>query len=354
MAVGTPLFVASQLGLRTILLTSQTAWPWRTYLTLRLFGTLAAVICLCLFVLVVPAIPLSLGLAVVALKLFDSIADLDFARLQYHNHLATLGILGVAGALVSIVGSISAAALFQSVLAAVVAAALASAAVAVVATARARHLPYSASAPGGYRAILGASIPVTSAQLLASLLTYLPVLFLSMWGDLATVGIYAGVAYVLTAADLMGSTLAKLMISPLMEVAKNCGRAAVASTSRRLTLRIMIVGLGICAALMQWGSGFFSWVYGPEFALPWYSLALFALAAIFIVMSYTLSVSLNVLNAYLSVTVSFAAACIVAVVVGSILHSFGVQGLIVGPMMAASGAATRALLMLWRVTKASR
>lgn len=68
-AVATPLFVTAQLGLRTVFVSKGTAYPWRSYLILRMAGLAGGTIILALFVILSPAVSLALGIAVLCLKI---------------------------------------------------------------------------------------------------------------------------------------------------------------------------------------------------------------------------------------------------------------------------------------------
>ncbi|MHA7862317.1 lipopolysaccharide biosynthesis protein [Tessaracoccus sp. Y36] len=355
LAVATPIFVTAQLGLRTIFLTMRTAWPWRSYVFLRVVGLALASVAVVIILLVVPAVPLLLGTAIIAMKLFDSMLDLDLARIQYGNNIPTLGVIGIAGAAVSILISSVAAFLWNSLLIAVIGAALASALTAAYAMKRARSVFYPAVESGtGYREILRASVPVTGAQLLASVLTYLPIFILGFQDDLHVVGVYAAIAYILTAADLTGASIAKVMITPLRRLLVHAGVNRVVHQANRISLGVMICGLAGGLLLVLFGDALFMSLYGPAFKTGTATLGLLAAASVFLLVSYTQSVALNILNRYYHIAYSFAIACLVSAITGVFLSVVGTSGLIVGSAMAAMGAATRAFLMRTAIVRAHR
>lgn len=349
-AVATPVFVTAQLGLRTVFVSKGTAYPWRSYLILRMIGLAGGTVVLSLFVVLSPAVSLSLGITVLCLKIFDTIVDLYIARIQFAGQIQTMAFFWLLGAVLSIVFSTFGALIFQSLPAAVGGAVLSSVLVAVWTwriSLKASYVPET-SEPG-YREILGSSFAVTLAEMLASVLLYLPVWLLGFTSELAVVGLFTGISYVLTAADIVGSGVAETLITPLRKVARQEGSRAVIRSVNQLTALLAVVGAigGVVFVLV--GSPLFQWIYGPEFELSPLVLALFAVGAIFVVLSHVHSVCLKVLNFYSRVASAFVVACILALIAGVILTAMGVDGLVVGSAMVAVGSAGRTATMLFGV-----
>lgn len=353
-AVATPLFVTAQLGLRTVFVSKGTAYPWRSYLILRMAGLAGGTIILALFVILSPAVSLALGIAVLCLKIFDTIVDLYTARIQFAGRIHTMAFLWLFGAVLAIVLSTLGAFIFQSLPAAVGGAVLASFLMAVWTWRISLTAPYvpERSEPG-YREILGSSFAVTLAEMLASVLLYLPVWLLGVTSELAVVGLFTGISYVLTAADIVGSGVAETLITPLRKVARRDGSRAVIKSVNQLTAVLAVVGVigGVVFVLV--GSPLFQWIYGPEFDLSPLVLALFAVGSVFVVLSHVHSVCLKVLNFYSRVATAFVVACVLALITGVILTMMGADGLVVGAAMVAVGSAGRTATMLlgvWHVS----
>lgn len=353
-AVATPLFVTAQLGLRTVFVSKGTAYPWRSYLILRMAGLAGGTIILALFVILSPAVSLALGIAVLCLKIFDTIVDLYTARIQFAGRIHTMAFLWLFGAVLAIVLSTLGAFIFQSLPAAVGGAVLASFLMAVWTWRISLTAPYvpERSEPG-YREILGSSFAVTLAEMLASVLLYLPVWLLGVTSELAVVGLFTGISYVLTAADIVGSGVAETLITPLRKVARRDGSRAVIKSVNQLTAVLAVVGVigGVVFVLV--GSPLFQWIYGPEFDLSPLVLALFAVGSVFVVLSHVHSVCLKVLNFNSRVATAFVVACVLALITGVILTMMGADGLVVGAAMVAVGSAGRTATMLlgvWHVS----
>lgn len=351
-AVATPIFVAAQLGLRTIYLSQKCAWPWSTYVQFRLLGLALGTVALVVLIFVIPTLSVGLGITVLLMKIFDSILDLDLARIQYSGRILTVAVLSLIGAPLSLLFSTVGALATGNLSVAVLGAALSSLIVSMAArwqAARVVYIPDSENT--GAREILQASVPVTSAQLLASLLLSLPSFFLASSADLVAVGIYAGISYILTVSDLLGSSISKVLITPLRNIVRDTGPNAAIRYICLTSARIAMIGLAGGAMFVLLGSKVFQFIYGPEFSLSYPVLSLLAAAAIFIVISHVQSVVLNVLNRYHKVAFSFFLACVVAACVGGLLEIVEVAPLTVATGMAAAGAATRAAMLLLGVIK---
>lgn len=349
-AVATPIFVAAQMGLRTVFVSKGIAYPWRSYLILRATGLVGGTITLGLFVLLSPVVTLMLGAAVLLLKIFDILIDLYMARIQYAGRIQTMALLWIASAVLSMVFSTVAAVTFQSLPAAVGGAVFASILTAAVTSRIARAAPYVPDiTEPGYRELLGSSLAVTVAELLSVVLLYLPVWLLGFTAELVVVGLFTGVAYVLTAADIAGSGIAETLITPLRRLTRSDGSRAVIRAVNQVTAGLAVAGVLAGVLFVLVGSSLFQWIYGPEFELSPTVLALFALGAIFVVLSHVQSVCLKVLNFYSHVATAFVMACLVALVVGVVLTLLKVDALVVGSAMVAAGSAGRTVIMFFGV-----
>lgn len=345
-AVATPLFVAAQLGLRTLLLSKKIAYPWRSYLVLRLTGLSVGVLVLGLFVLYHPAVSLSLGLSVLVLKVVDGINDLHMARIQFAGRIQTMAVLLILAVPLTLIFSTLGAIAFRSLAAAVAGAALASFVTGLFSIFISYRLSYEADGVSrGFRDILSSSIPVTSGEILASVLLYIPVWVLGVFADISVVGIFAGIAYVLTAADLIGSSISKILITPLRNLGQRSGSISVVRKVNFISIWILLIGVPIGGVFMLVGSPLFQWIYGPEFSVSPIVLCLFAAGCVFVILSHVQSVCLNVLNRYYRVAVSFAVACISAFGSGMFLLILGVESLVVGSAMVAVGSFSRVATM---------
>lgn len=351
-AVATPVFVAAQLGLRTIFLSKKTNFPWTTYVWLRVVGLVLGSLVVIVFSFLYPEVPLMLGCSILMLKIADSMVDLDLARIQYSGKIKTMALFSLLGGFLSLILSTIGFLLSGNLSISVGGAALGSlitALVARVVASRVDYLPDTEAS--GFKDILLSSLPVTVAQILASLLLYIPIIFLGSSADLVTVGIYTGVSYLITVADILGSSISKLLITPLRNRRRALGDLAVIGTVKKISLQVSIVAFIAMGPFLIFGSPVFQWVYGPQFDLPTVVLLLFTGSAFFVLLSHIQSVCLNVLNRYYSVASSFALACLLSMTTGWTLLLVQIDPLTVGAGMALSGAATRALLLVLSITR---
>lgn len=355
LAFATPLFVLAQLGLHTVFLSKTTSLPWRSYVVLRWAGMLFGSLILVIFLSFAPGISMALGLAVLLMKVCDSIVDLETARVQYEGWVARVAAVMLLGAAASFILSTVGALLSDSLTGAVLGGALASLLSVFLARRYSSMTSYVSDAESsGIAEILKASLPVTGAQLLASLLLALPTLFLGNLGDLSTVGVFVGASYVLTFANILGASLSKVVITPWRKLVEVEGSEAIFFQVRAVTVKAAIVALPVVVVFVVWGSTVVRGVYGPEFALSRTELGLLAIASFSIVLAHIQSVGLTVLNRYYSVVWSFLAACIISVLCGLLLSVFEFPVLIVGTGMAAAGALARATMLMGGVIRGSR
>ena len=343
-AVATPIFVVAQLGLRTIFLSSPQAYPWRSYLILRAAGLIVGSAALGMFVLLSPRVGLWLGMSVLMMKVADSFLDIEIARVQYSNRMRTVGVITIFGAALSVLLSTIAILATHSLTAAVIGATTATFIAYFVAKYVGARTSYAADFPkSGKTEILKASAPITAAQLFGSLLLYLPTLYLGAAADLGAVGLYVGAAYLLTVADLIGASVAKLLITPLRRRRAAEGDRAVTAAVNAWARRALMLGIPVLALIVPVGPAAFRLVYGDSFNLPVSIMAALGGAALAIVVSHLQSVALNVLNRYYAVLTSFAAACVLSVLLALALSLIGSDALLTGALMAAAGALVRCI-----------
>lgn len=341
LSVGSPIFVVAQLGLRTIVLSARVRWPWRRFVVLRLSGLAAGTIALTFFVVLAPEVPLFLGTGVLALKIVDSLLDLELARIQFGGKLLRLGVLISVNGLTTIVVCLLVFSYFGSATAAVFAAAFVAAGSYVVASRLSKKVAYAATEEGKYSEILRLSMPVTAAQFLSTLLFQLPVIVLGWVSDPATVGIFAGAAYVLTVASLFGAAIQTTLITPLRTRRERLGDHAVSIFVWRTVYWVLLGGLVPSILFSIYGSTALQTVYGSRFEMSALELGLLAVSATLIVASYVFSVGLTVLNQYARVATVLFMSSVVSVTVGLYMVALGSSPLLIGSAMAFGGAATR-------------
>ncbi|WP_144276586.1 lipopolysaccharide biosynthesis protein [Parenemella sanctibonifatiensis] len=354
LAVATPLFTALRLGLRSTFLSAMTRWPESVYWRLRIGGLAASVLILLALILILPGIPVGLGVAIAALKVSDGIVDLCQARVQYADRMSFLGWSTIANSVGTAIAASIAVTVTGEVVAVVIASAAVSAASAAWTAYVGRTVTYVAdTADGAVRGILSAGIPITVSQFLANLLIQLPVIALTMV-DPATVGRYAAAAYLVAAASMAGATLQILLLTPFRRIRETSGAEAVRAYASRVLRSVMLIAALCGVVVVLLGAPVLTFVYGAEFALDHLSLAFLAIAAIATVGSPVQSVVLTVLNRYKTVTMIMTASCVGSVLAGLAAFGLAAPPIVCASAMAATGASVRYVLLNVFMQRATR
>lgn len=345
LAIATPLFVISQLGLRNIFISSITRWPWSDYVKLRIVGCVFGALLLVGIVVAVPHFPIGLGISLTALKIADSMLDIYLARLQYGNRLLKLGVINTLCGVVTILAAALVVGLTGQPTLGVVVAAVVSGSGALVARSLSRNTVYESHASTqGWKKILRLSIPVTTFQCLASVLFQLPIVALTLIAGTSAVGVYSASAYLLTVAGLIGATLETLLITPFRQLRERSGLRQVQTGMTKVAGKTLVGGAIAGVGVVIWGSDVLETIYGPEFALGPWPLTVLAIAATATVGSYVVSVALTVANRYSAITVALAGSCALSALAGLFLAFLGLSPLAIGTGMAATGATARLVL----------
>jgi O-antigen/teichoic acid export membrane protein len=346
LAVGTPIFVVAQLGLRTIFVSHEKRWPWSSYLVLRFVGVILGALALLLFGLFAPSLPFTLVIAIMLLKVADSIRDLYSARLQYFNQMGTIGAVSVLSAVCTIAVSTVAVYVFGSIVAAVTSAALISAVLCLVTAIMAKRYEYRPSAvDNGYQGILRSGFSVTLSHLFATLFVQIPIFVVGGIAGPEILGIFAAAVYLLTISNLFGSTIQVILLTRFRLLREVQGVEGVVRKASEVSRGVLIIGILCVVPVVLFGSDILEFVYGSSFSMQFGPLLLLGLASLITVVGYVYSVTLSVLNRYMEVTWSFVVGCIASVLVGAGGAWGGFDPLLLGTATAFAGASARFLVM---------
>lgn len=323
-AMMTPIFIASQLGLRSLFVTLQRRVRWQIYLRCRLSTVgLSALIIVGLVISVPDQLHSSLAWPLLLIKVSDSIGDLFYARLQKSERLLAFGLILIIVALLSALAVTAAVVTTGSPEIAVWAAAVVSvggtAVTMKVASARPPETAAEANdrttAHGEVIALLAAGIPMSMMQAVYSLLSYVPLAIVAWFGSPEDVGRYASAAYLVVFANLVGASIETVVLPRFRVVHESDG----ADVLRRRVRRLCSIGLFALAPFVILALFIGPWlltvVYGAEFELTRVSVLYLSLAAICTLPTYLASANLLVLNRYWA-TFFVGATAIVAVLVG--------------------------------------
>lgn len=324
LSIATPVFTVAQFGLRTVYLSLRVEYPWRTYLVLRVIGTVAATVLLVAYFLVTELADPAIWSALLAVKVADLFFDLWQARIQRTNRLGALGVLNIINSVGTIALAGVALATTGSVAVALAASAFVSVAVALAGRQLAAARPSTSDDDPGYREILRAGAPTTVSESLAAFASYLPVLVLSFLADEALVGVFAAAAYVLTFANLVGAILKNVLITPFRQTLEGAGVEHVRHRAHRLAFGLGAASSVAALAVALVGGPILRVIYGPEFEMPELPLILLAVAVIPVASSYVYSTFLNVTHRFSGQAWIWVLALTIGVAVGAICAGMGV------------------------------
>lgn len=349
LAVTTPAFILAQFGLRTVYLTLRREVSWLVYVQLRIAGVVLASAILVLLFASLDLLQVSAALiaSMLFVKSADSFVELYSGRLQRFEMFTVLGSLMIANAVLTAALAALVVLKTGSMAGALLASGCVSFAVAAVsASAKSVSRQDCDAGPGAVHLVLRAGLPVTMSQGAAVLANYLPTLLLSAWAFPAAVGIYAAMAYLLTAANLVGATLQTLLLTSFRATYERCGPENAYRRASSLARRLVISGVLLIPLVVLLGQEVTSRIYGPAFQTSKPQLALLAVAAAAIAPSYLFSVALVVLNAYALELRIWTLAILVGLFVGALSNAFDVSPSVMGVLIAASVAWARLLGVL--------
>ena len=283
-------------------MTLQVRHRYFSFFRIRFLSNLAASAVLLATALLPFGPNLQLMTALAVAKWMDSLLDILYASLQHRSRIMEMAIaMSVNGVLILTffwilfewTGSLS-----LSILGSAAGSALIS-----VFVAR-EVLPFerradSILAPGGTCGILKAGVPSGVAQSVNSLVSYLPILLLSVWASPAQAGIFTAVTYFFTLANLIMSALVQAVL-PQLVAKMNSGQAVFSATLSRIG--ILFVGLGTTLGIgtLLFGDRLLVLVYGPDFVIPFAVLLPTALGLALLPLVYVTSLTLLVTNHYVA------------------------------------------------------
>ncbi|WP_166805456.1 hypothetical protein [Cryobacterium sp. Hb1] len=329
LAIAGPIFIGTQLGLRSVFVTLRQEYPWATYVVLRITGIAVGIVALLVVTLVVPnakGASASLVGAIVAMKSFDSLLDLYYARMQKDRKFALLGTLGLANAGGTIVLSTVAVLCTGNVVAGVWASALVSAIVAITSVSLVVRRPVgvdcgvvqSETKVPGYRQLARVGAPLSIAQFLISLITYVPVVLVGMIGASADVGAYAAASYLFIFANLVGASVATIVLPSFAMTFNKLGADGLFQRTSRIAMRAALLGVLLIPMVVVLSPPVLALVYGSEYILPALEISLLATACAAAIPSYLFSSALLAMNNYRGVTGASVIATVVVLVASAV------------------------------------
>ncbi|GAA1861769.1 lipopolysaccharide biosynthesis protein [Brevibacterium marinum] len=369
LAILTPIFITTQLGLRNLYISLQRHVRWPVYLGLRLTTVLLSVVAGLAVIWHLGGIfDWQLAMAILLIKVSDSVADLFFARLQKAERLSAFGILLIADAFVT-TAVVTFAMLATS---SVIVALWGAAAVSILAAfstgalglrspdpmapgpaASQQVLSRFRTVPGDVGALLRAGVPLSLMQGIYSLLSYVPLGVVGLFGAPDDVGRYASAAYLVVFANLVGASAETVLLPGYRRRYQARGRIVLlrSVTATSVVTFIALTPLVVLAVLT--GPRLLVSVYGADFSISRTAVLFLALAACITMPTYMISAMLLILNRYWATTVIGAASVLCVLVSGVIAGFSGMEAVEAGCLAVFVGSSVRYVgeLVLCRLSR---
>lgn len=346
-AVMSPIFITTQLGLRNLYITLQSVVSWRAYVCLRVVGIMTACsLTLGALLILAPRQALSIGFAILVIKIANSTADLYLARIQRTERLRLFGLLLLLDALTTMAVITATMLISGSVLLALWAGAVVALLGAVITVFLA-----SAAPPEGLiarrrltqdmRLLITHGIPLAISQGIQSLLTYLPLAIVGTLGTTAEIGVFASAAYLVTFAHLVGASVQTAILPDYRRRLESEGPEALRRVNLRNGYLTMAILAPLIAVAVVAGPSLLRLVYGADFEISRYSVFFLALATVICVPTYLLSSFHLVLNRYWVMTIVGAASVLVVIVSGTASGLAGLGAVEAGTLAVLAAVACR-------------
>lgn len=306
-AMMTPVFIASQLGLRNLFVTLQRTVRWRIYLGCRLATVGLSVVIIIGLVIFGPAqIHTALALPLLLIKVSDSVGDLFYARLQKTERLFAFGLILIGMATVSAITVTVVMLMTGSIITALWSAAVVSSTGTMVTIWVASAEPPETNADiasrtsvrSEVRTLVSAGIPMSLMQGVYSLLSYVPLAVVAWFGSPGDVGLYASAAYLVVFANLVGASIETVVLPAFRTVRETEGPLVLRRRVKRMCLIALTSLIPFVVLALFIGPWLLSAVYGADFVLSRQSVLYLSLAALCTLPTYLASANLLVLNRY--------------------------------------------------------
>lgn len=344
-AIAAPTFIFIGFGLRNRLVTDTTNGPIAPYFHLRwwmaLFGS--ALFFLFTISLQFPAV---LSISVAVQKCADAMADITYGVLQREGRLRSFGSLMLLnGVLTSLLAWMlsQTEATWGPVTGSAIGSVLAGG-VAIWSTRRIWRIGNETAVLSrlAYRSLLRSSRPIAVGSVVAVVTANLPVWVVGLRGTRTDVATMAILAYVVTAATLLGTALGSVAVAEFASLMRSGCVDEIRSKALRQnsTLTAMLTLVAVPSVYV--GDKIIAAVYGSEFQSGYLVLVLFAIAVIVTPGSYIISAAYLAQNRYrhqMYVTLASLAAAAAAILVATYLGSAGV---LLGAVGVVAGAVVRA------------
>ena len=369
LAVSAPVVLLASLALRTVQVTDTgRGFDFADYLRLRVSGMLVAL----LLIAVVAAFIGSAHAVVVMLvgiaKAFDAIGDIFFGLFQRHEQMRPIGISMISNGVLTVAAMVSLLALTGSIGWAVVGSVIGSLAGAIgycgwaakrLRGAEPAAIPAEAtkaSSPRDPWAVLRrmgrlamVAAPLGFASGLVSLSGNLPRYFIGHILGAAALGIFAALAYIVLAANILFAAISQILLPRLTRLCAAGEFAILTTLTLRLVLGTLALGAVAVAVVIAVGPAAVRFVYGAPYGAHANVLTLLTVAAVLSGAVFFLGTALSALRRFGNQLTASLVMVAVAGIAGYVLvPRFGLAGAAWSVVITIGGDSVLKALMLKR------
>jgi O-antigen/teichoic acid export membrane protein len=366
LAITAPVIMFANLQLRTVQATdARDDYTFRQYLGLRLVTTALALIAIAAiafaagYVSETALVILLIGLG----KSFDAMADICFGLFQRREQMDVPALAQGVNGLLSITALALATALTGNIVWAATAWAAASAATLIYAALAVTSLDSDGRSewsslrpdwtPGPLLALARLALPLGLVLLFISLMTSVPRYVIEHQLGVHELGIFAGIAYVVVAGDVVTRALSQAATPRLAVYYADNDQSAFS----RLTLRLVAIGaatglLAVIATLLI-GDPVLRLTYGAEFAQHTDVLLLIVIAAGLLFVASFLGAAITAARKFAVLTPSFGGLLVVTTVSSLLLiPAYGIRGAAIAVAISAAAQVGLLAVLLGRAIRA--
>jgi polysaccharide pyruvyl transferase WcaK-like protein/O-antigen/teichoic acid export membrane protein len=300
LAVATPIFIVFELSLRNVYVTLANTPPFRSFAHIRLVTSIVALAVLALAIQFDYA-PAGILLVVGLIKVVDSLADLAYGPLQKGAQLAFIAWTSLVNSAVSLILAAVLFRLYGDLVLALYGSLFGSILVTCIVFAKLRRVSVAAPAittAANVWTVIRAGIPAGLAYASVSVLTYLPVYFLSRDQSASDVGVFAVLAYFVVFANLLYASVQQATLHNFVNALAADGRKGLLKYAGRIAAPLIAVGALGGAVTYLVGAEFIVAVFGEQFEARPDVLLPLAISIMVLPVVYICGVILLVRNMY--------------------------------------------------------
>lgn len=299
-AVCTPVFILSELGLRNVYQTLSDAPPFRSFFLIRVCTAVVAAGVVAVAAWVFSGFPpTAILVPLLAMRAADSILDICYGALQAGGRVGAAAMWMWVNTCTSLVAIIAPLVLGLHPVVSIAGSAACSVLTLAALAPTLVKGPETWIAPkADAKRVLRAGSVLGAATGADALLLYLPTFYLALVADAEAIGIFAVCQYVITLANLCFSAAAQTYLSTMRDTMASGGLRALRPQSLRLARAALALGLGIAVASVMLLPVLAPVVFGNEFDVTWAQALPVSVAVVVLAVEWSTTVVQLVLNNY--------------------------------------------------------